>query len=399
VSFSSGPDANRQSTAVRRVLFVFNSTKIGGGAKVLMDLTTRLDRQRYVPAIVSPGPGPLADWAESQRIPLYTCPEGDWASRTGLMRRSLQLLRINAQVRPHIVHAAAPMCYRALGLASRLSNIIRVCHLGFPPEPGELERAFLSGPEAVIGCYEGQAAEHASSIQRLSPDCRVVGIPNGIDIDRFSPTGATGEDPAAWRFGARHVVAILGHVSAVKGYSVFVQAAARIRAANPDVAFVAVGTDSTEPGYQRKMELEAGRLGIADCLHFVGFQREVAPILRAADVVTLPSFAEGFPLAVLEAMACGKPVVATPVGGVQEAILHGKTGVLVPVDSPEALASEVADLLLNSDRARQLGTNARCRAEEHFSATRFANRIQELYFELLSARHAKHLHRRHAAAL
>jgi glycosyltransferase involved in cell wall biosynthesis len=289
------------------------------------------------------------------------------------------------------------MCYRALGVAGRISGVARVCHLGFPPEPGELERAFLSGPEAVIGCYRQQALDHAALIQRLSPSCRVVGIPNGINVTRFSDEPTSGLQRDQWRFGARHVVAIVGHISRVKGYAVFVEAAARVVAQVPDVAFVAVGTDSTETGYRRLIEAEAERLGIASRLHFLGFQQDVAQILRSVDVVTLPSFEEGLPLALLEAMACGLPVVTTPVGGIPEAVAHEETGLLVPTGSSAALATAIVDLLRNQARSAQLGTAARNRIRTEFSVAQFAGRVQDLYDKLLSTRPASDLEGRRLA--
>ncbi len=372
--------------AARRVLYVANAAKIGGGAKVLMDLMQHLDPARFAPVLVAPGPGALVDWALTNDIPHYLCAEGDWSSRTGLMRRSLQLMGIIARSMPQLVHAAAPMCYRALGVAAGLARVPRICHLGFPPEEGELQRGFVAGPEAVIGCYEQQATEQAALIHRIRPDCRVIGIPNGIDVERFRPTGPADEDCLRWRFGARQVVAILGHVSEVKGYPAFIDAAALINQALPDTAFVAIGGETTQQGFRNEVLSHAARLGIQDRLHLIGFQDQVAPILRAVDVVTLPSLAEGFPLAALEAMACGKPVVASDVGGVPEAIVDGQHGLLIPPASPRMLADAVLGLLTNPDRAQALGAAARRRVQDHFTVEKFAARVQELYGSLLHER-------------
>jgi glycosyltransferase involved in cell wall biosynthesis len=370
------------------VVFVANSAKIGGGAKVLMDLMLHLDPNRYVPSIVAPEPGPLVDWAVGKGISHHISGDGDWSSARDLARRTVQFLRIARRLRPGILHAAAPMCYRAAGLAGRIAGVARVCHLGFPPQAGELERSFLSGPDAVIGCYVQQAADERGLIARLAPACRVVGIPNGIDTTRFSPTSPPGEDRDRWRFGAKHVVVILGHLSDVKGHPTFIDAASSVAARLPDTAFVVVGTDSTQPGFQRTLEQQAAGLGIGERVHFVGFQTDVAPILRAADVVALPSLAEGFPLAVLEAMACGKTVVATPVGGVEEAVSDDVSGLLVPPGRADVLGTALLDVLSNPARAKALGQAARRRVEERFSVTLFADRVQQLYDELLIKKRA-----------
>lgn len=368
------------------VLYLANSDKIGGGAKVLMDLILRLDRARFQPGVVVPAHGAMAEWANRNGVPCFVSAAGDWASATGLVRRTFELHRLIQRTGARIVHAAAPMCFRALGVAGRLSGAVRVCHLGFPPEPGELERSFLTSPDAVIGCYEAQALEHAPTIRRLSASCRTVGIANAVDIARFSPVSSPKDDIERWRFGARHVVAILGHISEVKGYPTFVQAAARVSRLCPGTAFIAVGGETAHAGYSDRVLALARELNLADRLHLIGFQADVAPILRSVDVVTLPSLSEGLPLAALEAMACGKAVVASAVGGVTEAIVDGVSGLLIRPGDADALADSIVRLLQDVELRNTVGNAARVRVEEHFTLDRFVTRIQDLYSSLLAQR-------------
>jgi glycosyltransferase involved in cell wall biosynthesis len=307
------------------VLYVANAARIGGGNRVLMDLMRNLDPARFDPVLVSPDEGELPAWARTTGIPVHVVPDGDWHGALPLARRTAALVRLILRERAAIVHASAPTCYRAAGLAGLLTGRARVCHLGFPPEDGELERSFVSGPDVVIGCYEGQATAHAGEIGRLKPRCRVIGIPNGVDTARFRPQAPDAEI-AALRAGARQVVAILGHISDVKGHPTFVEAAAQVAAAFPDTRFLAIGGENLQPGLRTALERRAASLGLGARLQFLGFRSDVERVLRAVDVVALPSRAEGFPLAVLEAMACGKPVVATPVGGVGEAVVDGVRG-------------------------------------------------------------------------
>jgi glycosyltransferase involved in cell wall biosynthesis len=190
---------------------------------------------------------------------------------------------------------------------------------------------------------------------------------------------------ARWRFGARHVILICGHLSHVKGYPTFLRAAAQIAAALPGCAFVALGGETIQKGFRAELERLAGELGIAPLVHFLGFQDDVPAIVKAADVMALPSRDEGLPLAVLEAMACGRPVVSTPVGGVPEAVIDGETGLLVRPDDSEALAGAVLRILRDNDLASRLGAAARHRVEDGFSLDRFVVRVAALYEELLAA--------------
>jgi glycosyltransferase involved in cell wall biosynthesis len=372
------PDRNMRQT----VLYVANAAKIGGGNKVLIDLMLNLDPARFAPALVAPGRGQLVEWAEATGIPWAISPADDWWGIRGPARRAFELRRLIRRFRPAIVHAAAPMAYRALGIAALGTGAARVCHLGFPPEPGELKRGFLAGPDAVIGCYAGQADEHRAEIAAIRRRCIVVGVPNGVDIARFSP-GDPNAEMRALRGDASLVVGILGHISDVKGYPAFVEAAADIARIHDGVEFWAIGAETTQQGGRAAIEKRAEELGIRGRVRFLGFRSDVHEVLKAVDVVTLPSLAEGFPLAVLEAMSAGKPVVATPVGGVTEAVTSGVTGLCVPPADPVALSQAIRHLIEHPSERQRLGEAARRRVVEHFSVAIFARRVQDLYGSLL----------------
>jgi glycosyltransferase involved in cell wall biosynthesis len=369
----------------RTALYVANASKIGGGNGVFMDLMLNLDPSRYVPVLVAPEPGPLVDWADSRHIRCVISPAGDWGGAAGLARRSVQLARLIRQFRAAVVHAAAPMAYRALGIAAIPAGAARVCHLGFPPEFGELERSFVCGPDAVIGCYDGQAEEHQDRIRAITPQCLVIGVPNGVDTNRFAP-GFPSPEAAALREDASLVVAILGHISDVKGYPTFVEAAARIASNRPDCLFIAIGGETTQPGCRTALERRIRGLGLETRFRFLGFRTDVAEILRAVDVVALPSSAEGFPLAVLEAMSTGLPVVATPVGGVPEVLSDGETGLLVPPGDVDALTLALSQLVSSPERRARLGAAARKRIEERYAIDVFARAVQNVYDTILTAR-------------
>jgi glycosyltransferase involved in cell wall biosynthesis len=365
------------------VLYVANSQKIGGGNRVLMDLVTGLSSERFVPLIVTPGPGPLATWAIEHEINVSTIPDGDWKGRTGLLRRSMALALTARKWDVRLVHATAPTCYRAAGLAGQFLRVPRVCHLGFPPEPGELAWSFRFGPEAVIACYEGQARDVAATVHHVRPACRLIAVPNGIDTRLYRPAPVNWNTHQELRRGASHVVLIIGHLSDVKGYPTFLHAAARIASQLPGCLFLALGGETTGPGPLERYERLAGELGLRDRVRFLGFRSDVADVMRAADVVVLPSLSEGLPLVILEAMSCGKPVVATPVGGIPEALVDGETGLLVPPNDSEELAKAVVRVLGDRELAQRMAANGRQRAEMHFSVKRMVNDVQALYHDLL----------------
>jgi glycosyltransferase involved in cell wall biosynthesis len=372
---------------VRLHTIIYNaaSPRIGGGIRVAMDLMHNLDPSRFRSVLVAPGPGPLVDWARQHGVPFEIARDGDWQGFAGLARRSVRLAHVILRHNASIVHAVGPTAYRALGVAGTATRAVRVCHLGFPPAPGELERSFVAGPDAVVACYEAQAVENRDRIRGIRPACQLVAVPNGVDTTRFAP-GPPSDAVAALRGNASSVVAILGHVSRVKGYPTFLEAAALVARAHPTCLFLCLGGESAEPGALAEMKARALELGLGDNLRFLGFRNDVHDVLRIADVVTLPSLDEGLPLALLEAMACGRAVIATPVGGIPDVLGDGSAGLLIPRHDAQALAAAIRELLDNPRRCSEMGHKARARVESRYSVPRFAAAVQALYEELLAIR-------------
>lgn len=371
-----------------RVTYIANAVKMGGGNRVLTDIIRGLDRSRFLPSLVVPADGPLVAWARDEGVSTKVVRDGDWAGRAGLLRRAAQLVPVLLRTRTRIVHAIDPLCYRAAGLAGRLVGAAQICHMGFPLEPQQIAWSFRYGPDVVVGCYDGQAAEVSRHLSEVGLRRRVIAIPNAVDLKAFpAAAGGANDSIMRWRGGARHVVLIVGHLSEVKGYPTFLQAAARIAAEVEGCAFLALGGETIGHGYQDQLERLAGELGIRERVRFLGWRKDVAEILLAADVVVLPSLVEGLPMAVLEAMACERPVVATAVNGTPEAVVNDVTGLLIPPSNSDALAKAVIRLLRGPTFARRMGLAGRQRVEAHFSLERSMASVQALYDELLRATH------------
>jgi glycosyltransferase involved in cell wall biosynthesis len=145
-----------------------------------------------------------------------------------------------------------------------------------------------------------------------------------------------------------------------------------------------VGDDLEAGGaFRAGLEDEAERLGVRERVVFAGYRPDATALLAELDVFVLPSWVEGLPIVVLEAMAQRKPVVATPVGGTPELVADGETGLLVPPRDPEALAAALRRLLEDPDLARRLGEAGRARVAERFTAAQQTRRVLELYDELV----------------
>ena len=187
---------------------------------------------------------------------------------------------------------------------------------------------------------------------------------------------------------AGKVVMMVARLNPKKGVEDLIEAAALVLKDFPDTWFVIVGEvvlESTgqEKAYANRLVARARELGLGEHIVFTGLRRDIPRLLPAADLSVLPSFSEGLPNAVIEAMASGLPVVATNVGGIPEIIRQGRTGLLVTPGDIRALAESINTVLQNPFLARRLGEAARARIQDGFSFEKMFRETTKLYQTVL----------------
>lgn len=233
----------------------------------------------------------------------------------------------------------------------------------------------------VVIANSGRVREHLINAFSLTAE-KIEVIYNGIDVSHFSADHDADRCKMSLGFLPENklvtIVANLRH--AVKNIPMFLRASSRIAEQFKDVRFVIAG----EGELRTELIGLASRLGIFDRVHFIGRCDDVPALLAASEVCALTSTNEGFSNSILEYMAAGKPVVATDVGGANEAIVDGETGFLVLSDDDAALAEKMALLLSDPAMARSFGDNGRKRVVENFSSEIQLARIVELYERLFS---------------
>jgi glycosyltransferase involved in cell wall biosynthesis len=233
--------------------------------------------------------------------------------------------------------------------------------------------------DAYISVSEG-CAEYLTDRKGL-PARKIHVIPNGCDLDRFSDSSSNTGDlkNALGLRNGQSVLLVIGRLEPQKGHAVLLEAMARIRTEFANVHLVCVG----EGSLAESLKARTAELGLNECVHFVGYQRRVEDWLAMADVAILPSFYEGMPLVVIEALAAGRAMVATAVDGTSEVVVNGKTGLTVPPGDAEALAKAISQLLRNPAERRALGAAGRQWVLEKFSEKAQVRRTQELYLSVL----------------
>jgi glycosyltransferase involved in cell wall biosynthesis len=242
---------------------------------------------------------------------------------------------------------------------------------------GRLDRRVLRGFGAVIAVSEDVASRlRASGI----PGFRVHLVRNGIDIP--SPAGPIEMPPAAEvRDPMRPLtVGLVARLSPEKGVDVFLRAAAQVKQQLPGIRFVVAGEGPDRPVLEQLIDT----LGLQECVTLMGRVEDMPAFYASIDLLVCSSRTEGLPMALLEGMAVGLPVVATPVGEVPQLVLDGRSGCLVPVDDPAALAAAISSVLRDAGLRASMGLASRARVKESYSAQRMATAYVSVYQEVLT---------------
>lgn len=213
---------------------------------------------------------------------------------------------------------------------------------------------------------------------RVPPD-KVALIHNGIDTGRFAKTFSAGELQANRKqFGLKedsHVIGTIARLSTIKGHPDLLRAFAEVRKSQNNVELLVIGAGKIK---QELLDL-ARSLRIDQTVRFVDSVDDTRVALSIMDIFVMPSLMEGFGLAILEAMAAGKAVVGTRIGGITEVVEDGKDGLLVPPGNPKELANALLKLLYDDQLRKQLGAAARRAAAQKFPIEKTVQKTVELY--------------------
>jgi len=256
--------------------------------------------------------------------------------------------------------------------------LVATCHNW--PDPKPLMRAYAALDRRALRSFHRVAAV-SDSVAAIVVESGVAAeklsvIPNGVDMERFASARAALEPASATR-----IVGFVGRLVEAKGGGILLRAARTVLAAYPDALFVLAGHGPL----RTEWEAVAERAGISKRVLFLGVRSDMPGVYASLDMLALPSWEEASPMCVLEAMAAGKPVVATRVGAVPNLVLPGVTGFLVKPGDVPALSGAILKLLRDPALARRFGENGRLHVSRHFSAAAMAARYIELYEAALAA--------------
>jgi len=377
------------SSATARPVVLFTNSMIMGGMEEHVLQLGRGFVERGVPVAVICSPyeeiRPLREHLAASGVDVYPLPDRG-RGPLGALRRFQALLQTLRRYKGCILHMHFTG-YRGgdlVVLAARLagaSKIVRSVHLPPVPPISRIDKTSITWRDRLLSrviCVSGPTRQaHLDDLGRDPQKCVVVH--NGIDLQRFSPSIAG--DGVRAEFGLAEGTPLAGTVSRLgeerKGVKYFVEASAAVAKAHPEARFLVVGDGHLRP----QLEAQAVSLGIADRMIFTGERKDIARLLAAMDVFVIPSLYEACQYSLLEAMAMGKPVVATPAGVAPDVVLDHETGLLVPLADGAAIASAVNELLDDADLAARLGERARDLMAQQFSVEAMLDNIARVYDE------------------
>ncbi len=369
------------------VLLVESGKSVGGTERVVWELATRLPKARFAVHVwLSPSPAidefATALTAAGLRVSRLEEVDSRWDWKGMLATwRKLRALRPTL-MHVHHVWPAADRYLAMLARAAGVPHLIVTEHLVGSSHSGgqralkrfELERA--DAVTAVCGAIASMLVEDYG----VSRD-RVRVVPNGAE----TPDEGQEQAPArAWRerFHAsliRPLWVVAGRLESQKGHGVLFDALAEVWKRGLDFTLAVAG----DGALRGALEQRAQELGLAQKIRFLGQLEDVGPLFAAADAVVLPSLWEGMPLALLEAMARARPIVATTVGGIPEVIVHGEHGQLVPPNDAIAMADALELYHRRTDRATLLGRAGAERVLSEYTWQAVVEGFEAVYDEVL----------------
>jgi glycosyltransferase involved in cell wall biosynthesis len=370
-----------------RILEVINDASIGGGQRHVLSLVEGLDKNIFEVSVACAENGPLVDDLRSRGIQVYAVHMKNGVIHPPIFRLSRLLSRNQID----IMHAHGGVAGFWGRLSAALAGTpvrfytlhgIHYLHYSNPLKRGlfiALERFLARTTDRIICVAESD--RQTGLRRRLFSQDQCTVIRNGIDTAVAETPGKGKQLRKALGIAVdAPVIGTVGRLHRQKGQWILIEATREILRAFPNAKVLLVGDGSL----RKRLEKQSRSLGLDGSVHFLGARRDAIDIISIFDIFVLPSLWEGLPYSLLEALALGKPVVASAVDGVPEVVTNGKSGVLVSSGDSRELAEAVIRVLTDKAYADTLGQNGRDAVLRAYCLDRMVRETSELYLSSLS---------------
>jgi glycosyltransferase involved in cell wall biosynthesis len=349
-----------------RVAHISLGLEIGGQERLLLEFARHADRTRFDLLFISlTGRGQLARTIEGLGWRVIALEES-----SGLRPRMIaRLTRLFRRQNCDVIHTHddKPLLYSSLAvMLARISRHVHTQHHGLLPQMTSRQRKLVAWAGRLVDAFVCVSHDSARHMECTGlPADRITTLWNGIDLEKYPFQGPSADGPAV----------AVARLSPEKDIANLLRATALVMPKAPTFRLEVAG----DGPLRTKLHRLSKELGVDKRVRFLGEVADVPALLGRAGFFVLPSRTEGISLTILEAMACGLPVVATRVGGTPEIVEHGTSGFLVPPGNPAVLARELLRLWKNPDEGRLLGQTARRRVESRFDIRKMVAHYEYLY--------------------
>lgn len=371
-------------------LFINNSpqpgrkdlAKLGGGGKSLLSLLSHIPEQGWHAHVVVPGEGQFTDELIDMGIPhtIFPFRPLDWRRPLEAARTTLAWRRIMQKVNPSLIHANGFDLSRSFAMAAGSLGIPYITHVRFPFEPEGARWVLRRLPKPAAFIFNSRAMQDRlwPDVVKRAPRSRPFTVHNAVDLASFTP--------APWPEEPPYRIGIVANFARFKRHEDFLRMAAKMLKTRQDLEFIIVGDDTEGSGRGAMLETLAGELGIAPYVRFLGHRADIPDIMRQLHVLAVPSQFEPFGRVVIEAMACGRPVIASRDGGIPEIIEEGLTGYLVEVGDFTGFADKALRLLADRGLWDAMSNRAVSAAHDRFSIATHTKNIVDIYDDILNSK-------------
>lgn len=360
---------------------MLNSPHIGGGNSSMFTLWDGIQKIGVVPVVVYPRSDALRAEIEARGLEAQPLDSSklEISHPIETFRSICQYDKIVRRVSPDLIHANSLDTARLFSIPARLHGIPLVCHIRYGASSGYVRWVFRWLPKPRLFVFNSHALREQMEpvVCATASRSRIAVVYNAVDTNRFMPHARESEGPRR--------VAIVANLLPVKDHETFLRmASVLVKRMGKEIEFFVIGADIITGGRIPILQRLASELGIDKNVIFLGYRRNVHELLVKVDVLVCSSTVEPFGRSLIEAMAVGRPVVATRVGGVPEVVTDGVTGFLVDAGDYVSMAVAVERLLTCEDLWNKMARAAIDDVSIRFGADAHARVIRKLYDDLLT---------------
>ncbi len=354
--------------------------KLGGGDISLFTLVCALPQYGWMPHVVVPGRGHLTNLFDEEGVSYSVLPFDNklyWQTPFSTYKNIYAWYKIIKSIDPQLIHANTTSVNRSFSIASFLLKIPYITHVRLGMDLGEAKWTYRYFPKPRAFVFVSDVLKDAcwQEMSLYCPNSATFVVHNAVDLEKYEPTCRPDGPP--------YRVGMFANYAPVKRHEDFLLMAREINKKRSDVEYWIIGDDTESSRRKKELVNYACKLKLGESVKFMGHREDVSWLLSQVHISILTSEFESFGRVVIEAMASGRPVIATRSGGIPEIIEDKVDGVLVDVGDYVAFANAVIDLLDNENKWDALSKNAITKAQSRFSSLAHVRNIIQVYESIL----------------